>query len=71
MAPFLLFFDLLGPVKAARLSKSSYPSGGSPQLGDKLQFLAATSMRAEIQSQNVFCTGYNGGAYRSTVENSD
>ena len=69
MRPFrngaLFAILLLGPVKATRFSKSSYPSGGSPQLGRKLQFLAATSTRAETQSQNMFCTGYKGRAYRN------
>ena len=65
---FGYFFDVLGPVKAAMFSKGSYPSGGPPQLGRKVRFLAATS---EIQSQNVLCTGHNGRAYRSTVEHSD
>ena len=53
MAPFSLFFDLLGQEKAAWLSKSIYPSGGSQQLDCKLQFLAATSTRAEVQSRFV------------------
>ena len=55
MAPFSLFFDVLGPVEVARFSKSSYPSGGSPQLGCERRFLAATSTRAEPRYSPKTC----------------
>ena len=40
--------------------KSGYPSVEAPYFDFELQFLVATAMQVEIQSQKWFCTAFYG-----------